>query len=129
MAARLTQLDVLNLLKILDDEPVEERHAEKLVKRGLCRVEGREVFVTAKGEEALKKAGADHAKMKAFGKTLGPKTKLDLILDTVQPGKHEVTFDTEGYTPDQVAKIVAAAQVRGLSASFDGRFVLVRDLR
>ena len=57
------------------------------------------------------------------------KTRLDLILDRVAPGKHEVTIDTEGYTGEQVDRIIAAAKARGLHASHDGRFVLVRDMR
>jgi hypothetical protein len=70
MAARLTQLDILNLLKILDNEPVEEHFARKLASRGLCLIDGDEVFVTVQGKAALKKAGIDHSKMKAFGHRL-----------------------------------------------------------
>jgi antitoxin (DNA-binding transcriptional repressor) of toxin-antitoxin stability system len=57
------------------------------------------------------------------------KSRLDLILDRVKAGEREVTIDTEGYTRDQVDRIIAAAKARGLSASFDGRVVLIRDLR
>ena len=78
MAARLPQLDVLNLLRIMDDEPVEERHAKKLVSRGLCYTEGREVFVTVQGQNTLKKMGIDHEKMKGFGKSLAsPRDSYD----------------------------------------------------
>ncbi len=54
---------------------------------------------------------------------------LDRILDLVKPRKREVNFDTEGYTRDQVDRLIATAQARGLHAAYDGRFVLVRDLR
>ncbi len=57
------------------------------------------------------------------------KTRLDLILDRVKPAQHEVTIDTEGYTRAEVDRITAAARARGLHAAFDGRFVLVRDMR
>lgn len=57
------------------------------------------------------------------------KSRLDLILDRVAQGKHEVTIDTEGYTAEQVDRIIATAKGRGLHASYDGRFVLVRDMR
>lgn len=56
------------------------------------------------------------------------KTALDLVLDRVQRGKEEVTIDADGYTSDLVEKIIAAAKARKLSASYDGRFILVRDL-
>jgi hypothetical protein len=57
------------------------------------------------------------------------KSRLDLILDRVRPGEHEVTIDTDGYTREQVVKIIAAAKARGLHASSDGRFVLIRDMK
>lgn len=53
---------------------------------------------------------------------------LDAILDKVQAGEREVTLDTEGYTKPQVDRIIATAKGRGLSASYDGRHVLIRDL-
>lgn len=56
------------------------------------------------------------------------KTKLDLILDRVQKGKHEITFDTDGLEPDKVDLIIAAAKARGFHVSRDRRFVLVRDM-
>ena len=56
------------------------------------------------------------------------RTLLDRLLDRVKPGLEEVTIDAEGYTIEQVEKIIAAAKFRKLSASYDGRFVLVRDL-
>jgi hypothetical protein len=56
------------------------------------------------------------------------KTRLDLILDSVAAKKNEVTIDTDGFTQAQVDQIIATAKARGLSASYDGRFVLVRDL-
>ena len=57
------------------------------------------------------------------------KTKLDLLLDAVKPGQREITFDLEGYTPEQISKVERAAKNRGLDAAFDGRHMLVRDLR
>lgn len=67
------------------------------------------------------------AQKAALGKN--PKTKLDLILDGVKAKKKEVSIDTEGYTKDQVDRIIATARGRGLDASYDGRWVLVRDMR
>jgi hypothetical protein len=68
-----------------------------------------------------------------LGRVLNPpkdKTKLDLILDRVSAGKHEVTFDVrDGYTPAQIERIISTARARGLDASSDGKYVLVRDLR
>jgi len=57
------------------------------------------------------------------------KSRLDLLLDRVKPREHEVTIDTEGYTRADVDRIIATARGRGLHAAFDGRFVLVRDMR
>lgn len=56
------------------------------------------------------------------------KTNLDLILDKVQRGEREVTIDTDGYTEEQVGRIMTTAKTRGLHASRDRRFVLIRDL-
>jgi len=56
------------------------------------------------------------------------KTKLDAVLDTVKCGKREVTFDVDGHTKTQVARIRAAAKARGLHASGTNRWILVRDL-
>ena len=53
---------------------------------------------------------------------------LDHILDRVRRGKEEVTIDTEGYTRDQVEKVIAAAKARKLNAAYDGRFILIREL-
>jgi hypothetical protein len=56
------------------------------------------------------------------------KSRLDLILDRVESDKYgEVTIDTEGYTRDQVDRIIAAAKERGLRVSYDGRAVLIRN--
>jgi len=57
------------------------------------------------------------------------KTRLDLLLDTVKPAQSELTLDLDGYTAAQVERVIHTAKARGLSAAFDGRFVLVRDLR
>jgi hypothetical protein len=65
----------------------------------------------------------------ALRRRYGHATVLDRILDRVQSGKSEVTIDTEGYTRDDVDRIMSAARARGLTPSRDRRFVLVRDLR
>jgi hypothetical protein len=75
VATRLTQLDILSLLTILDNKPVEEHVAKKLVTRGLCYTEGPEVFVTIQGQNALKKAGVDHTKMKSGLQSLSSREK------------------------------------------------------
>lgn len=59
---------------------------------------------------------------------MAKKTRLDLILDRVQCGKHEVTLDVDGYTKAQVNRVRAAARARGLHVSGTNRWVLVRDL-
>jgi hypothetical protein len=56
-------------------------------------------------------------------------TMLDRLLDRVEAGQRELSIDTEGYTRSQVDRVITTAQGRGLSAAYDGRFVLVRDLR
>jgi hypothetical protein len=56
------------------------------------------------------------------------KTKLDLILDKVKCGKHEVTLDLDGYTAAQMKRVRAAAVARGLHVSGTRRWMLVRDL-
>lgn len=58
-----------------------------------------------------------------------PRTRLDQLLDRVAAKKSELTLDTEGYTNEQVERVIAAAKARGFSASYDGRHVLIRDLR
>jgi hypothetical protein len=57
-----------------------------------------------------------------------PKTMLDHILDKVRRGQQEVTIDTEGYTKEQVKRVIDAAKARKLHTSYDGRFILIRDL-
>ena len=57
------------------------------------------------------------------------KSRLDLILDRVKRGEHEVTIDTAGYTPEQVDRIYAAAKARGLHAAGTRRWILIRDMR
>ncbi len=56
------------------------------------------------------------------------KTKLDLILDKVQRGVREVTFDAEGYTKQQLQRLVSTAKNRGLHVSGTKRWILVRSL-
>jgi hypothetical protein len=55
--------------------------------------------------------------------------KLDLILDAVIAKRREVTFDCDGYAQFEIKRIIDTATARGLDAAFDGRFILVRDLR
>jgi hypothetical protein len=57
------------------------------------------------------------------------KTRLDLILDQVVARKSEVTLDCEGYAAEQIERVIDAARGREFSACFDGRFLLIRDLR
>ena len=59
---------------------------------------------------------------------MAKKTRLDQILDQVKCGKREVTFDLDGYTAAQAARVRAAANARGLHVSGTNRWVLVRDL-
>ena len=58
------------------------------------------------------------------------KTKLELMLDAVATGKRgEITLDVrDGYSKAQKAVIEAAARARGLDASSDGKYILVRKL-
>jgi hypothetical protein len=56
-------------------------------------------------------------------------TRLDQVLDQVQPGKREVTLDVEGYTPEERERVIAAARARGLHVSGTRRWLLIRDLR
>ena len=58
----------------------------------------------------------------------GAKSKLDLILDRVEKNKREVTFDVRDYSNSQKDKIISAATSRGLDASSDGKYILVRKL-
>jgi hypothetical protein len=57
------------------------------------------------------------------------KTLLDQILEKVIPKVCEVTMDTEGYLTHQVERVLEYVKAKGLSASYDGRFILIRDLR
>jgi hypothetical protein len=57
------------------------------------------------------------------------RTQLDVVLDLVEARRREVTIDADGYAPEQVARIVAAARSRGLSVSGTSRWLLIRDLR
>ena len=56
------------------------------------------------------------------------KTRLDLILDKVKCGKHEVTFDLDGYTKAQKERVRSAARARGFNVAGTSRWLLVRDL-
>lgn len=54
------------------------------------------------------------------------KTKLDLMLESVQRGERELTFDVRDWEPAQVTKLETAVKAHGLDASSDGKWVLVR---
>jgi len=54
------------------------------------------------------------------------KTKLDLMLDRVETTGHELTIDVIDANRDNLTKIIAVANLRGLRASTDGRHVLIR---
>jgi hypothetical protein len=54
---------------------------------------------------------------------------LDTLLDSVKPRESELTLDVFGYSPEDRARIVAAARGRGLSAAGTDRWLLIRDLR
>jgi hypothetical protein len=56
-------------------------------------------------------------------------TLLDRILDSVKPGKSEVTIDVDGYTKEQINQITVEAKSRGLHVSGTHRWLLIRDLR
>lgn len=56
-------------------------------------------------------------------------TLLDLLLDRVKYGLREVTIDVDGYAEAQVTRVIDTAKARGFHVAYDGRFVLVRDLR
>ena len=56
-------------------------------------------------------------------------SRLDQILDAVEAGQREFTLDVRDYTEDQKRRIIDAAQARGLDASSDGNYILIRDLR
>lgn len=55
-----------------------------------------------------------------------PKTKLEIYADSVKKSGKEVTIDVEDATPEMLRKIVSSAEAMGVSASTDGRFVLLR---
>ena len=56
------------------------------------------------------------------------RTRLDQILDQVERGKREVTIDAEGYTPEQIDRVIAAAKARGFHVSGTRRWLLIRNL-
>jgi len=56
----------------------------------------------------------------------GRKTRLELILDRVASGGHEATIDVDGFTDEQVRRVMTTALEKGLSVSRAGRFVLIR---
>lgn len=56
-------------------------------------------------------------------------TRLSILLDSVRPGEKEVTFDFSGWKPEDIARVEAIVGYRGLQGCFDGRFMLVRDMR
>ena len=55
------------------------------------------------------------------------KTKLDLMLDALLDSpQQEITFDVRDYTEIDKARIIA--EKRGLDASSDGKWILVRKI-
>ena len=126
MSKRLSQLECVTLVAINEGTAVDKKLAEKLAKRGLADIKGNEVFVSEEGHRAWSKFMGGGS-LKSLPKKKG-KTTLDLMLDKVKRGEQEISFDTEGYTEEQVKRIVTTAEARGLHASYDGRVVLVRDL-
>lgn len=57
------------------------------------------------------------------------RTLLDRLLSGVKYGKKELTFDVEGYSPEQVSRISKAAKSKGLNVSGTNRWLLIRDLK
>lgn len=57
---------------------------------------------------------------------VAPKTRLDLLLDGVERTGKEVTIEVTDANRDNLTRIIDTAKQRGLDASTDGRFVLVR---
>lgn len=54
------------------------------------------------------------------------RTKLDMVLDTVQSGQHnEVKIYIRGFTSEQKQRVIDTAQARGLDAVSNGQYVLV----
>jgi len=59
-----------------------------------------------------------------------PKTKLDLILDSIDRTGREVTFDVrDGYTAEQKKRLEDTARARGFNVSGDGKYILVRKIK
>ena len=56
----------------------------------------------------------------------GAKTRLDLMLDGVERTGKELTIEVTDANRDNLTKIIETAEKRGLRASTDGRFVLIR---
>lgn len=52
---KLSPLESLHLFKIEQNEPIEEKHAHSLVKRGLAYIQGNEVFVSDEGRAAFRR--------------------------------------------------------------------------
>jgi hypothetical protein len=50
------------------------------------------------------------------------------MLDTVQPGGKELTFDFDDWKREDIERVLEIVAYRGLHGAFDGRFLLVRDL-
>ena len=56
----------------------------------------------------------------------GAKTRLDLMLDGVERTGKELTIEVTDANRDNLTKIIETAEKRGLRASTDGQFVLIR---
>lgn len=96
---------------------------EKVMMRNPAKFERCVRDVEARGEDANA-----YAVCTAAG-TRNGKTKLDLMLDQVEAGKREITFDVRDWDKAAVDRLITVVRARGLDASSDGERVLVRDLR
>lgn len=56
-------------------------------------------------------------------------TRLSILLDSVKPREKELTLDFDGWKSEDIARVEAVVRYRGLHAAFDGRYMLVRDMR
>jgi hypothetical protein len=102
--------------------PDEKKDFKAAVRRNMEMGEGADMAVHL----AIAEVGAGPWRHVQHGQA---RSRLDMILDSVRPREHEVTIDTEDLTNAQVQQVIGAAKARGLHTAFDGRFVLVRDMR
>jgi hypothetical protein len=69
-------------------------------------------------------AGAPHTEAAAVKPP--QKTRLDQYVEAIQKTGREMTIEVEDATPESLRKIIKAAEDKGVDASTDGRFVLLR---